>query len=289
MNILIRSDSSSQIGLGHVIRDLVLAERYPDDSIYFACRQLSGNIIDRIHFPVHLLTTDTPEELIGVIQNLKIDMVIFDHYSIDSVYEKTVKQATGVKILCVDDTYASHHCDILLNPNLYADPLRYRSLVPETCTLQCGKEFLLIRKEFFDLQKHPKSSSNAIFVSLGGSDPKNLTLPVLKTLGDDFQINCITTSANPSLEMLQSYATSHPNVHLYTNISNIAELMVSSRYAIITPSSIAHEAITLKLPFIAIQSASNQDEFVRYLKSNNYPVIEHFSVKALHQALEEFL
>ncbi|RUM68118.1 MAG: UDP-2,4-diacetamido-2,4,6-trideoxy-beta-L-altropyranose hydrolase, partial [Sulfurospirillum sp.] len=36
--ILFRADSSSQIGLGHIMRDLVLAGQFRDDEILFACR-----------------------------------------------------------------------------------------------------------------------------------------------------------------------------------------------------------------------------------------------------------
>jgi UDP-2,4-diacetamido-2,4,6-trideoxy-beta-L-altropyranose hydrolase len=44
MNILIRADSSSQIGLGHIMRTLVLAAQYSDDTIAYACQDLAGKI-----------------------------------------------------------------------------------------------------------------------------------------------------------------------------------------------------------------------------------------------------
>lgn len=44
MNILFRADSSSTIGTGHIMRDLVLAKQYSDDKIVFATQELDGNI-----------------------------------------------------------------------------------------------------------------------------------------------------------------------------------------------------------------------------------------------------
>ncbi|PVX05124.1 UDP-2,4-diacetamido-2,4,6-trideoxy-beta-L-altropyranose hydrolase, partial [Campylobacter jejuni] len=44
MKVLFRSDSSSQIGFGHIKRDLVLAKQYSDVS--FACLPLEGSLID---------------------------------------------------------------------------------------------------------------------------------------------------------------------------------------------------------------------------------------------------
>ena len=43
-NILFRADSSSFIGTGHIMRDLVLAKQYKTENIIFAVRELDGNI-----------------------------------------------------------------------------------------------------------------------------------------------------------------------------------------------------------------------------------------------------
>ncbi|MDD2368557.1 MAG: UDP-2,4-diacetamido-2,4,6-trideoxy-beta-L-altropyranose hydrolase, partial [Sulfuricurvum sp.] len=80
----------------------------------------------------------------------------------------------------------------------------------------------------------------------------------------------------------------HPNIHLHINASNIAELMHECSFAIITPSSIAHEVMFMELPFIAIQSADNQSEFVTYMKGEGLSVMEHFK-SALFNALLEKL
>ena len=44
MNIFFRADSSSTIGTGHIMRDLVLASQYKDANIIFATQDLDGNI-----------------------------------------------------------------------------------------------------------------------------------------------------------------------------------------------------------------------------------------------------
>jgi len=48
MNILFRADSSSTIGTGHIMRDLVLASQYKDANIIFAVQNLDGNINHKI-------------------------------------------------------------------------------------------------------------------------------------------------------------------------------------------------------------------------------------------------
>jgi hypothetical protein len=48
MNILVRADSSSYIGTGHIMRDLVLAKQYKNENIIFATQDLVGNINHQI-------------------------------------------------------------------------------------------------------------------------------------------------------------------------------------------------------------------------------------------------
>lgn len=285
MNLLIRADSSSSIGLGHIMRDLVLATQYPQDSITFACRDLPGNIIAQIPYPIKILVSNEPEELIDVIQTLNINQVIFDHYEIGYDFEKKVKNETGITIISLDDTYQKHCCDTLINPNIYADEQRYKGLVPSHTIIRCGKEFLLIRNEFHLAKKKHTKKNGTIFISMGGSDPQNLSVKVLAVLEKDTPIHLITTSSNPHLDELQHKIVDFPHGQLHINTSNIAKLMAESSLAIITPSSIAHEVIFMDLPFIAIQSADNQTEFTAYMKRQGMRVLDHFDPESFRKLL----
>lgn len=287
MNLLVRADSSGQIGLGHIMRDLVFVKRYPDAQITFACRNLAGSIIDKIPYPVHILSSDDSEELIEYIVSHTIDTVLFDHYGIDAAYEKQIKEQTGVIVISMDDTYQPHHCDILYNPNVYASEQRYHALVPTQCNLQCGQP--LIREEFALTKCRPKPKTNFIFLSMGGSDPLNLSLKILDLLPAQTPVHLVTTSSNPHLATLRRSTNEHPNIRLHINASNIAELMHESSFAIITPSTIAHEAMFMELPFIAIQSADNQHEFVEYMRQKGFNVLEHFDKNAFKTILERLL
>ncbi|MCK4461122.1 MAG: UDP-2,4-diacetamido-2,4,6-trideoxy-beta-L-altropyranose hydrolase, partial [candidate division Zixibacteria bacterium] len=66
MNVAIRCDASHEIGTGHVMRCLTLADQLRDKSadVTFICREHSGNINDVIEkhgFSVHCLPfIDTP-------------------------------------------------------------------------------------------------------------------------------------------------------------------------------------------------------------------------------------
>ena len=91
-NILFRADSSSTIGTGHIMRDLVLAEQYPESKIIFATQDLKGNLNSKIlesDYEIQNLDSNDVDELIELVQKLSVDMVIVDHYGIDYTFEKT--------------------------------------------------------------------------------------------------------------------------------------------------------------------------------------------------------
>ena len=116
-NILIRADSSSQIGIGHIMRDLVLAKEFSTSNVIFACQNLKRNINQKVldsGFNVKILKSNDLEELDYLLKSLKIDFLIIDHYKITYEFEKQLKkQNPELKILSFDDTYEKHYCDIL--------------------------------------------------------------------------------------------------------------------------------------------------------------------------------
>ena len=57
MRVVFRVDASSQMGTGHVMRCLALANELQQQNheIFFICRELTGNHIILINFPVLVL------------------------------------------------------------------------------------------------------------------------------------------------------------------------------------------------------------------------------------------
>ncbi len=62
-NILIRADSSSTIGTGHIMRDLVLAEQFTDANIIFATQDLPGNANQPLGVTTYTIETKLPSAL----------------------------------------------------------------------------------------------------------------------------------------------------------------------------------------------------------------------------------
>ncbi len=295
-NILFRVDSSSTIGTGHIMRDLVLASQYKDENIIFATQDLDGNInhkIKEVGYKVRLLKSNNIEEVIKLISKNNIDLVVIDHYEIDYNYEKKLKKKTNVKILALDDTYERHYCDILLNHNISADKKRYFGLVPKICELRCGAKYTLLRDEFIKEKKKKVKDTKVktLFVAMGGADHSNININILQVLQkfDNIKVNVITTTANKNLKELKKYVKNRKWINLHVNSSKIAKLMTKSEMAIITPSVSANEAYFMHLPFIAIKTAENQDDMYKYLKKKKFLVLKKFQDKKLEKHVDLLL
>ena len=172
MKIAIRVDSSLQIGSGHVMRCLTLADILKNDAgILFLCRPHEGNLISLIRakgFLVRVLENPTGisdpnlmhSEWLGATQKQDIDQclnllkeeyfdwMIVDHYALDIVWQSAMKKCYK-KLLVIDDLGDRRHsCDVLLDQNYGSDHRKYYNLVPKKCLLLLGPEFALLREQF---------------------------------------------------------------------------------------------------------------------------------------------
>ncbi|HUH42991.1 MAG TPA: UDP-2,4-diacetamido-2,4,6-trideoxy-beta-L-altropyranose hydrolase [Sulfurimonas sp.] len=301
MNILFRADSSSTIGTGHIMRDLVLAQRYAakGHSIIFAIQDLQGNINHKIieaGYELNILKSNDIEELNELIKKQKIDMIVIDHYEIDYKFEKMIKiKNLTLKILSFDDTYEKHYCDILLNHNISADKKRYKNLVPKGCKLKCGAKYTLLRDEFIKekkkLKKKKSSKKLKIFIAMGGADTANLNIKILHVLKKykNIKVYLVTTLANQNLKELEKYCKDKKWIMLHINSDKIAKLMAKSDFAIISPSVTANEAFFMELPFIAIKTANNQNDMYKYLKQKKHLTMKRWNKNKFTKYIEKLL
>jgi UDP-2,4-diacetamido-2,4,6-trideoxy-beta-L-altropyranose hydrolase len=103
---------------------------------------------------------------------------------------------------------------------------------------------------------------------MGGSDPRNVTLQVVRALArigrSDLLVRVVAGGANPHLPQLRSECLAH-GAELVEDPPDMPELMASADLAISAAGSTCWELCFLGVPIIAISVASNQTSIAKGL------------------------
>jgi spore coat polysaccharide biosynthesis predicted glycosyltransferase SpsG/RimJ/RimL family protein N-acetyltransferase len=165
-----------------------------------------------------------------------------------------------------------HHCDILLDQTFGRTQKDYHPFTPKGCTLLLGKEFMLLRDEFFNsrvlAQEHRNNqqlkSPNNVLISLGGTDPENIAKQIVSwliSMKDNFMelAVCLVANADSSfLDELYSLARPHQWIEILIRPPSMSKLMLNADIAIGSSGATAWERCCLGLPALSIISADNQ-------------------------------
>jgi UDP-2,4-diacetamido-2,4,6-trideoxy-beta-L-altropyranose hydrolase len=194
MKIAFRADASLQMGSGHVMRCLTLADalKARGAQCHFVSRAHPGHLLEAIHqrgFKVNSLLAPAttaqeaikkvaPEESSSpqqepahaawlgrtwqtdaqetavILADLQPDWLVVDHYALDQRWEEVLAPHYR-KLLVIDDLADRPHCcDLLLDQNLGSEQEHYSLLVPAHCHVLTGPQYALLRPEFAALRPY---------------------------------------------------------------------------------------------------------------------------------------
>lgn len=220
MKVVFRVDASLQIGTGHVMRCLTLADALAarGADCQFISRAHPGNLIEFVRsrgYIIHALPEsaagievdpigDQAESVahshwLGVTQaqdaeacapilaDLQPDWLIVDHYALDARWERALKPHYR-RLMVIDDLAdRPHESDLLLDQTYSRKAEDYRAWVPASCRLLCGSQYALLRPEFaalrpYSLQRRKEPQLRQLLITMGGVDKDNATGQVLEAL-----------------------------------------------------------------------------------------------------------
>jgi len=280
--LLIRADATAEIGTGHVMRCLALAQEWKNCGgkvVFLSCCKsdlLCRRIIDEGIDFIPMENTNTPgrdsEETLRTLKQLTMHnaqctpLIAVDGYHFDAEYQKTIKEA-GYKLLWIDDYgHADYYCaDFILNQNIYADARIYGNR--ETYShLLLGPRYVLLRREFSIWQEWTRNIpevASRILVTMGGSDPDNVTLKAIQALQQvnvpGLEARILVGSANPHLKILNhTVQRSGCDFQILTNVQNMPEQMAWADLAISSGGCTCWELAFMGVPSCNIVLADNQ-------------------------------
>lgn len=273
MNYAIRVDATTRTGTGHLMRCLALAEGVKDrgGEVLFITHCESEGLINRLKketFRIQLLNkTDSLNESLAVLAQENPDWIVLDGYHFDTNYQKAVK-ALGCKVLIIDDhAHLEHyHADIILNQNYGSEKLSYNA-EPYT-KLLLGTKHVLLRREFLEYASFKRTIpgvARKILVTMGGSDPENLTLEVLKAINlveSPVEVRAVIGATNPHYAALfkETNKDTH-DIRMLTNVGNMAPVMAWADIAIFAGGTTIWELTFMCLPTILCILDNNLTEY----------------------------
>lgn len=300
MKILIRVDASSNIGNGHLMRCLTLARalKKKEYDITFLCNQenkdqiksLIKNDFSIIYFNNKANFNDNNDDYqlqdaiacAKAIASLAVfDLCIVDHYNLSKPWQLRLSKQTKRMMVIDDLANREHYADILLDQSLGRQDCDYQKIVPKHCLLLTGSKYILLRSEFITFRKESINSHltinkiEKVLISLGGTDPNNITEKVVKALISlKYSIPALTAkvilaSNAPHISKIKNYSQKYSWITLLIDTQEMAKQMLSADLAIGASGSTAWERCCLGLPTLSIITASNQEFISRKLEDEN--------------------
>lgn len=274
MRIAIRADGGLQIGMGHIMRTLVLAhEISKKNEVYYVCRKAEDdNHIIQIEdyekldekyksgimkvldegFKVVLIPENN---LMDELRKIKADILITDSYDVDDEYFRKTKKMF-LKTVYIDDmNLHNFDVDCLINQNVNAEEFSYKA--SQNAKLLLGSDYVMLRSEFRSVKnKNINKSVKDILITVGGGDPDYITEKLLSFVkGLDYNFHVIIGPCFDRIGKLKQFQ--NDKVKLYFN-AKMYDLMQLCDVAISACGSTLYELAACGVPTIGIITADNQ-------------------------------
>lgn len=293
MRVIFRVDASLNVGSGHVMRCLVLAEELQNrgHDIIFVCRELEGNLIDYIQNSQFQVITLKKVETIKpkasddylswlqvsiiedatefILKTSECDVIVTDHYALDNKWEELVRQELNCNIVAIDDLNRSHVADLIIDPNYWPDmESRYSKCKGERLL---GPNYALLRPKFRELQSESIVKEDRVLAFFGGSDPTGECLKLINAAHAfenlPFEILVFSGVINSCKYKLLEQQSQF--VKVQTHSDNFEYELKKSKYVIGASGVSNWERFCLELPTTIVSVAKNQEALSEYLHQIN--------------------
>lgn len=306
--LLIRADASAEIGTGHVMRCLALAQAWQDlgGTVSYASMSLPEPLRSRLvaeNCAVHSLSAiigseDDARCTVALARSLGAQWVVLDGYALGPVYRRFLGQ-NGVRMLLLDDdgSIGPYEVDAVLNQNPGASPQLYATRAANTALL-LGTSYAMLRRELAQREFQrvvPTVPARRLVVSMGGADPLMMTEKVLEAIQRlpelNLQVYLLVGAANPRYgRYLQLAASPHSRVEVGFAVNDLSTVWLGADLAVVAGGSTCLELCYAGVPAIVVTVAPNQESLAGALQSEGAAInlgrCSEVTVKRLTEAIQ---
>lgn len=286
--LYIRADGNTDIGMGHVMRCLSIAEAAADiDSInrpvfITADEDCCGIIRDR-GFQAIVLNTDYRDMMSELPQlekifNKEYDILLVDSYQVSREYYIALRKL--VKTACLEDMGDTYPVGLLINYNIYAPQLEQNykaqndnvqnqnsepsAIYPEQLLL--GAKYMPLRKAFQKPSEYVvRDKVTNVTISTGGSDPFFAASALTDALINDsyiqennINLHIVSGPFNSFVNQLKGKYQACKNITIHEAVKDMRSLFLESDVVISATGSTIYEISSLGVPMIVFYFAENQ-------------------------------
>jgi UDP-2,4-diacetamido-2,4,6-trideoxy-beta-L-altropyranose hydrolase len=274
--LVIRADADIEIGSGHLMRCLALAQAWRDagaeatflthceNPVLLKRLEAEGLAVVAIRDKSRITDPELVADFIRQKNSPKsaASWIALDGYNFHSDYQRALR-ATGYPLLVIDDSahLPHYHANVLLNQNLYAVELDYPC--NDDTSLLLGTGYALIRRELAERRatREIPETAHRILVSLGGSDQSNATARVIEAMQrcgiEQLEFRVVVGPNNPNVDALREAVGEARNIYLVTD-ANMPELMTWADIAVCAGGTTCWELACLGVPSVVVVLADNQ-------------------------------
>ncbi len=294
--LVVRTDGGPNIGGGHVMRCLALAQAWSDAGgrVGFCAAILSPSLRQRLaceNFDVFEIgaaagAAGDADATVAAAAALGASSVVVDGYHLPADYRRRLRQA-GLKVAALDDNgeRGRYPDDLVINQNRHAAPELYRERASHT-RLLLGTDYALLRREFRNWRGPSRSfpaAARRVLVTLGAADPDNVTSDVVACLGSALsaatEVVVLVGGSNPHADAIGVRAQRLPACRLIHDAADeMPDLMAAADLAVCAGGSTMWEMACMGVPFIAVVIADNQRAAVQAMARDGYPTLDRETV-----------
>lgn len=289
-----RVDASTDIGTGHFMRCLALADalKARGAAVRFLSRHLPPELATLAGRAGHaIVALDAPAQAetqaplphsawLGTaraadarssaqaLADATWDWLVVDHYALDRTWESALR-GSAKRILAIDDLAdRDHDCDILLDQNHYADgKARYARKVPAACRVLLGPRYALLRAEFARLRAKLAPHDGQIrrvLIFFGGIDGGGHTpeaIEALAGLRGTMAVDVVVGAQHARQAEIEARCKAL-GFACHVQTDRMAELMAAADLAVGAGGTAFWERCCLGLPALVRAVAANQERLV---------------------------
>lgn len=283
--LYIRADGNTEIGMGHVMRCLSIAEAVAETDgqpkpVFITADEGCCHLITDRGFQSIVLNTDYRDMISELPQLAKLlnkenDIILVDSYQVSVEYYAALGQFA--KVACLEDMGEPYPVDLLINYNIYGTQLVANYQKPlgskeQSChgryprQVLLGTEYMPLRKAFQKPSEYVvKDKVTDVTITTGGSDPCFAAASLMDAFLYDSDLSnqkvhwhVISGPFNSFAQQLKSRYQACDNVSVHENVKDMRSLLLKSDVVLSATGSTIYEVSSLGVPMIVFYFAKNQ-------------------------------